>query len=324
MATSQTILLTGATSGLGLNTVQQLGKIPGVNIIVGARAPEKAHRLRSVVPMERLTILPLDLASLGSVRRFAVAVINHLGTARLSAVGLNAGIQIKTGLKKSEDGYELTFASNHLGHFLLIFLIWPILAENAAVVSTASGTHDPDDPGSRRFGFRGGLFPSAEAVASGKLDTSVQLDQQCLDCYATSKLCNLLFTYDMARRVSADRARFLAFDPGLMPGTALARDRGAMARFTWKTIMPLIGLFMPGVSSPEQSSRALSHLLTDPSIASTTGLHFDYRLKQTKTSDGSQRQDWQRDLYETSVRLSGAEIEIMQDHRLCNQVAPNY
>lgn len=260
-----------------------------------------------------MTILPLDLASLASVRCFARTVIKHLKSRQLSAIALNAGIQITTGLRTSEDGYELTFASNYLGHFLLTFLLWPALAEKAVVISTASGTHDPNDSGAKRFGFRGGVFPSAEAVAYGRLDTSATSEQQCLDCYATSKLCNLLFTYNMARRVPADRARFLAFDPGLMPGTALARDRGFMARFAWENIMLLMRLFTPGVSSPEHSSRALSRLLTDPSIAPTTGLHFDYGLKQTKTSDGSQREDWQRDLYETSIRLSGAEIETTQN-----------
>ena len=309
MAASQTILMTGATSGLGLHTAIQLGKLPDISLIVGARSPEKANNLRSAFPAKRLTILPLDLASLASVRCFAERVIKHLESRQLSAIALNAGIQITTSLRTSEDGYELTFASNHLGHFLLTFLLWPVLAEKAVVVSTASGTHDPGDSLSKQFGFRGGIFPSAEAVAYGQIDPSAKPEQQCLDRYAASKLCNLLFTYAMARRVSANRARFLAFDPGLMPGTALARDRGSMARFAWENIMPLMRLFTPGVSSPEHSSRALSRLLTDPFIAPTTGLHFDYRLKQTKTSDGSQRKDWQRDLYETSIKLSGAEVK---------------
>ncbi len=308
MENTKTILMTGVTSGLGLNTVKYLAKLPDVNLIVGVRRPEQAEHLWLVLPIERLTILPLDLTSLDSVRHFAAAVISQLGHRQLTAIALNAGIQITTCLEKSVDGYEKTFASNYLGHFLLVWLLQSVLAENAIVVSTTSGTHDPSDWFARQFGFRGGLFPSVEAVAYGTLDDSVSLRQQCLDRYATSKLCNILFTYEMARRVSLERARFVAFDPGLMPGTQLARDRHVMERFAWKYILPATRLFIPGVSSPQQSARSLYRLLSDASIATTTGLYFDYRLKPTSTSADSQREDWQRELYNRSVQLSDAEM----------------
>jgi NAD(P)-dependent dehydrogenase (short-subunit alcohol dehydrogenase family) len=232
-----------------------------------------------------------------------------LGSRQLSAIALNAGIQITTGLEKSIDGSERTFASNYLGHFLLVCLLLPVLSANGVVISTVSGTHDPNDFLAGLFGFRGGFFPNAEAVAQGILDTSVSLRQQCLDRYATSKLCNLLFTYEMARRVPPDRVRFLAFDPGLMPGTRLARDRGARERFAWKYLLPVLGLFVPGVSSPKRSARILYRLLTEPLIAQNTGLHFDYRLKQTKTSKDSRREDYQKELYELSVKLSRTEVQ---------------
>ena len=302
METSQTILMTGATSGLGLNTVKQL--LPHINLIVGVRNPQQADHLRSIMSKERLIILPLDLDSLDSVRQFAAETLNHLGSRQLSGMALNAGIQITTGLEKSLDGYERTFTSNYLGHFLLVSLLLPVLSANAVVISTVSGTHDPNDFLARLFGFRGGFFPNAEAVTQGILDTSASLRQQCLDRYATSKLCNLLFTYEMARRVPTDKVRFLAFDPGLMPGTRLARDRSAIERFAWKYLLPVLGLFVPGVSSPQRSAHILYRLLTNPLIAQTTGLHFDYRLKQTGTSKDSRREDYQRELYELSIKLS--------------------
>jgi NAD(P)-dependent dehydrogenase (short-subunit alcohol dehydrogenase family) len=308
MATSQTILITGATSGLGLNTVKHLAKQPTLNLIVGARNPAQAHSLRSAMPKERLLILPLDLASLNSVRQFASAAIEHLGDRPLSAIALNAGIQITTGLERTEAGYERTFVSNYLGHFLLVGLLLPVLSANAAVISTASGTHDPNDSLSSQFGFRGGFFPSAEAVAQGTLDPSVSARQQGLDHYATSKLCTILFTYGMARRVSPSKARFLAFDPGLMPGTGLARDRSALERFAWTYILPMLRWVMPGVSTPKLSARSLCRLLTDPTIAPITGQHFDYQLQPTPTSADSHRQDWQEVLYAMSVEISSSEI----------------
>jgi NAD(P)-dependent dehydrogenase (short-subunit alcohol dehydrogenase family) len=304
METSQTILMTGATSGLGLNTAKQLSKLPKIKLIVGVRNPQQVHHLRSIISKDRLIILPLDLDSLDSVRHFAAATINHLNSRRLSAIALNAGIQITTGLEKSIDGHERTFASNYLGHFLLVCLLLPVLSTNGVVVSTVSGTHDPNDFLAGLFGFRGGFFPNGEAVAQGILDTSVNLRQQCLDRYATSKLCNLLFTYEMARRVPSDKVRFLAFDPGLMPGTRLARDRNVIERFAWKYLLPGLGLFVPGISSSQRSAGILYRLLTEPSIAQTTGLHFDYRLQPTKTSPDSRREDYQQELYELSIKLT--------------------
>jgi NAD(P)-dependent dehydrogenase (short-subunit alcohol dehydrogenase family) len=178
------------------------------------------------------------------------------------------------------------------------------------VISTASGTHDPKDKLSRQFGFRGGVFPSAEAVVNGILDSSVSLKQQCLDRYATSKLCTILFTHEMANRISPNQVRFLAFDPGLMPGTSLARDRGFGERFAWTYILPLLRWFIPGVSSASQSAKSLARLMTEPGIAPTTGQQFDYRLKRTKTSEDSHRQDWQQELYAMSIQLCGAETQV--------------
>jgi hypothetical protein len=112
----------------------------------------------------------------------------------------------------------------------------------------------------------------------------------------------------MSRRVSPDRVRFLAFDPGLMPGTGLARDRSAGERWAWKYILPLFRWLVQGVSSPQKSARALSCLLTEPAIAPTSGQHFDYRLRPTKTSEDSLRQDWQQELYAASTKLCSVEV----------------
>jgi NAD(P)-dependent dehydrogenase (short-subunit alcohol dehydrogenase family) len=306
MATSQTLLMTGATSGLGLKTVEQLAKQPHLHLIVGARNPGQANALRAAIPSDRLTLLPLDLASRASVCEFTTAAIAQLKTlenSALNAIALNAGIQITAGLEKTADGYERTFATNYLGHFLLVAQLLTVLADNSVVISTASGTHDPRDQVARQFGFRGGFFPSAEAVAEGALDDSVSVKQQGLDRYATSKLCTLLYTYEMARRIPAHQTRFLAFDPGLMPGTGLARDRSAGERFAWTYLMPRLRWVIPGTSSPAQSARSLAKLLTDPAIALTTGFHLNYQLRSVPTSDDSYREDWQRELYAFSARV---------------------
>ncbi|GAA0576126.1 protochlorophyllide reductase [Craurococcus roseus] len=306
MRDSGTYLITGATSGLGLEAARALARDGRRRVLAGARNPA-ASALRAAVPPERLTVLDLDVGSLASVRAFAAEARRHLGRggARLSGIACNAGLQLVGPPRRSPDGHELTFATNHLGHFLLVYELLDLLAPGAAVVGTASGTHDPADRLARRFGFRGGIFPGAEAVARGELDPSAPEKQQGMDRYATSKLCAILFAYAMAARVPASAARFLAFDPGLTPGTGLARDLSATERFAWSHVMPLVGQAVPGVSSPARSGAALARLLSEPGLAPGTGLHFDFRLRQTPTSELSRRKDAQDDLHRTSLALCG-------------------
>lgn len=300
-------LITGATSGLGLEAARALARDGRRRLLAGARTPAAASALRAAVPPERLTVLELDLGSLASVRSFAAEARRVLDAAgeRLSGIACNAGVQLVGPTRRSAEGHELTFATNHLGHFLLVHELLDLLAPGAAVVSTASGTHDPADGMARRFGFRGGIFPGADAVARGELDPSASGKQQGMDRYATSKLCNVLFTYAMAARVPAPAARFIAFDPGLMPGTGLARDRSAAERFGWSYVMPLIGRAVPGVSTPARSGAALARLLAEPGLAPATGSHFDFRLRRAPTSAFSLREDAQDDLHRVSLALCG-------------------
>ena len=104
--TSSRILLTGATSGIGLELARQLLAEPARRLIVGARRPAAATRLRALAGTERLTILPLDLASLASTRAFADAVVAELAGARLDALAANAGVQLPGPLRLTADGYE--------------------------------------------------------------------------------------------------------------------------------------------------------------------------------------------------------------------------
>ena len=306
-ASSETYLITGATSGLGLETARGVAaRDPRRHVLAGARDPAAASALRAAVPPDRLTVLELDLASLASVRRFAAEARRRLGPGgRLAGIACNAGLQAVGPLRRSVDGHELTFATNHLGHVLLVHELLDLLAPGAAVVGTASGTHDPADRLARRFGFRGAVFPSAEAVARGELDGAASEKQRGMDRYATSKLCGILFAYAMAARVPAATARFLAFDPGLMPGTGLARDRPLPERLGWTYLMPVLGRFVPGVSSAARSGAALARLLTEPDVAPGTGLHLDFRLRVTPTSELSLRRDVQDSLHATSLALCG-------------------
>lgn len=270
-------LFTGATSGLGLEAAMQLAKADkSIFLIVGARQPMQAIALRKAVPEAQLLVLQVDTSSLASVKSFAAKVQETLTVNMLSGVALNAGVQIVSGDQYSVDGFELTFATNVLGHIALFQYLQPVLSPSAVIVSTASGTHDKDHKLAKPYKFFGGYFPSAAEVAAGKLSQSSDKAQIGRDRYATSKLCNILFTYAMARQYGKEGPRFIAFDPGLMPGTELARDQPAPLRFAWKNILPTAAKMIDGASTAKLSGSMLAQLLAKKHFATGTGLHIEF------------------------------------------------
>ena len=289
-------LVTGGTSGIGLELVRILLADPANRVIVGARRPAEAPALRGLADEGRLKILPLDLASLASTAAFADAVAAGLAGRRLASLAANAGVQNVKARRMTVDGYEETLQANWLAHALLIERLLPVLAPGAPVVFTASGTHDPDDAGARRFGFRGGLYTGIERVARGDLDGSVPEKQQGMDRYATSKLVAILHAYALARSTPVGGPRWFAYDPGLMPGTGLARDRSTVERWAWSTILPVVARAIPGASTPRRSAATYARLLTGRLFPQESGVHLDLSGRRTASSADSDRQDWQEEV----------------------------
>lgn len=289
-------LATGATSGIGLELAARLLADPARRLVVGARRPEAAAALRALAGPDRLAILPLDLASLASTAAFAELVRSHLAGDGLASFAANAGLQTTGPCRLTADGYEETFQANFLGHAVLIERLLPHLAPGAPVVLTASGTHDPTIRTARMFGFRGGLFVGADRTAKSDLDSAASPKQQGMDRYATSKLCAILHVYALARRAAAGGPRFIAFDPGLMPGTGLARERSGLERWAWSNVLPVLARAMPGTSTARYSATAYADILSGRAFPRGTGLHVDYKLAEAPSSPDSRREDWQDEL----------------------------
>jgi NAD(P)-dependent dehydrogenase (short-subunit alcohol dehydrogenase family) len=137
--------------------------------------------------------------------------------------------------------------------------------------------------------------------------------------YTTSKLCNVLCTYEMDRRLkewgtsTPDRPITVnAFDPGLMPGTGLARGYGPMARFAWNALGPVLLLslrpFHVNIHSPEESGRALARLVLDPALDSVSGRYFE-GLKEIRSSEESYDEAKAAALWDQSAELVGLSQE---------------
>jgi NAD(P)-dependent dehydrogenase (short-subunit alcohol dehydrogenase family) len=179
----RTVLVTGANSGLGLRTAEALAA-KGANVLLGCRDPARGEAARSAVaalasgPAPEL--VPLDLADLASVRDAAATVAGAVD--RLDVLVNNAGV-MAVPLRRTVDGFELQFATNHLGHFALTGQLLPVLLRTTAprIVTVSSNGHrmgrnDWSDPNWERRRYLKWL------------------------AYGQSKLANLLFTRELARR----------------------------------------------------------------------------------------------------------------------------
>jgi NAD(P)-dependent dehydrogenase (short-subunit alcohol dehydrogenase family) len=295
-ATTRTAVITGANSGLGLECARSLlARDDTWHVVLAVRDPARgADAVADLGAPHRCTVVPLDLASLNSVRGFS-GRLRDTGLPPLRAVVCNAGVQVPTGTKLTDDGIEMTFGVNHLGHFALLQDLVGQLDRPGRIVVVSSGTHDP----AKFTGMPHAQYASAEELAHPPADADADGRRR----YTTSKLCNVLFAYELDRRLGqgATGVTVTAFDPGLMPGSGLARDYSTLGRLAWRYVLPLMRV-LPNVNSTTVSGRRLAALAGDPAYDGVTGTYFE-GAKPIRSSVDSYDLALARDLWETSERL---------------------
>jgi light-dependent protochlorophyllide reductase len=309
------VLVTGGNSGIGFECARALARA-GRHVVIASRSRSASEQAVRTIAVEsgadRIEAMDLDLASPASIRALVAAI--EARDLPLQSLVCNAGLQFVQGPVLSKDGFELTFAVNHLGHFLLTNLLLERLAVEAParIVIVSSGVHDPKrftgmpkanitdlatlaaTGGARRDGFNGPL------------------------AYVNSKLCNLWFAYELARRLDSsglargDRTIAInAFDPGLVPGSGLAREYHPALRLVWNTAMPALASaltsFVPSISTAPKSGSAMAQLVLDPRLAASGARYYPSHTRWYETPSSDQSYDTVRagELWEASIRMSG-------------------
>jgi retinol dehydrogenase-12 len=245
----QTCLVTGATSGIGKETALRLADLGATVIVVGrdpARGEAAAAEITALAPHAQVEVMAADLSSLAQVRLLAQEILARRD--RLDVLVNNAGV-LSTSRRLTAEGLETTFATNHLGPFLLTSLLRGLLERSAParVVTGSSAAHKQvraipwDD------------LPYGARSAPGR-------------AYPLSKLLNILFTAELARRLAGTGVTANCLHPGFVR-TALGRDvTGVLG-----AVVSLALRFRPG---PATGAATSVYLASSPEVADMTGGYF--------------------------------------------------
>jgi NAD(P)-dependent dehydrogenase (short-subunit alcohol dehydrogenase family) len=266
-AAEATIMVTGATDGLGKRLARELAA-KGTTVLLHGRSPERLEatleELRDHTNTEKVGSYLADLSSLAAVRDLAERILSEHD--RLDVLVNNAGI-IARERKESDEGYELTFAVNYLSHFLLTSLLLPLLKDSAParVVNVASAGQSPID------------FD----------DPMLEHGYDAMRAYSRSKLAQIMFTFELAERLSGTGVSVNALHPASLMDTKMVQDT-----------------FGYTMSTVEQGSEAVVRLAVSPELEGITGRYFDGTREARAAGQAYDKEARQR-LWELSEELCG-------------------
>jgi len=273
----KTCMVTGATGGIGFVTARELAR-QGAKATLVSRSPERcqaaAERICQETGNPQVDFIVADLSSLAEVRRAAQEFLNR--HSRLDVLVNNTGGFF---MKRSEtvDGLEMTIALNHLSYFLLTNLLLETIKAStpARIVSVSSDAHR-----GARIDFNN--LQNKRRYAGFRV-------------YAQSKLMNVLFTYELSRRLEGSGVTANALHPGFV-ASGFAKNNG----FLFRLAMPLAQL---GALSPEEGARTSIYLASSPEVEGVSGKYFT--KEQTVQSDpASYDEQTARQLWDVSLELT--------------------
>lgn len=277
-------LITGATNGIGKVTARELARM-GATVVVVGRSEGKALRTVAEIKAEtknpQVDYLLADLSSMDAVRHLADAFRAEYD--HLHVLVNNAGAVF---LKRYEtvDGYERTFALNHLSYFLLTNLLLDMLKASgtperkARIVNVSSDAHQR-----RELDFD---------------DLQNERDYNGMRAYGQSKLENIMFTYELARRLEKEGANVTAnaLHPGFI-ASGFARNNGLLVRI-------IMTLMSPFAKSPEEGARTSIYLASSPQVEGVSGRYYAEGEPAKSNAASMVGADWAR-LWDISEELTG-------------------
>jgi NAD(P)-dependent dehydrogenase (short-subunit alcohol dehydrogenase family) len=276
----KTVVVTGGTSGIGEVAAVRLAQM-GARIVLVARDQARAAatlvKLKSANASAAHTAHYGDLSSLAEMKRVAGEIA--ASETRIDVLVNNAGA-VFLSRKTSIDGLEMTFATNHMAYFVVTNILLDRLkaTPGARIVSTASDAHK-----------------------SGKLDfDDLQSEKSygSFRAYGTSKLCNILFTRELARRLDGVGVTANCLHPGFV-GTRFGQNNASnvFARLLRDAVMSF------GIS-PEEGAKTIIHLASSPDVAAISGEYF-YKSKVEEPTAAAQNDVDAKRLWEVSAKIAG-------------------
>lgn len=271
----KTVIITGATSGIGEVAAVRLAE-QGARIVFTARDRARAEatlvKLQSANAKAEHTFHMADLSTLAEMKRIGAILSRE---PRIDVLVNNAGA-IFTRRQETADGLEMTFALNHMGYFVITSLLMGKLQPGARIVTVASNAHrgaklDFDDLQSRK------------SYASFAV-------------YSRSKLCNILFNRELARRVPQG-VTANCLHPGFVD-TRFGANSGGLMRTVLKVVKPI------GAISPEEGARTIIHLASSLAVADVTGEYF-YKSEIVRPTKEAQNDADAKRLWEVSEGIAG-------------------
>jgi NAD(P)-dependent dehydrogenase (short-subunit alcohol dehydrogenase family) len=277
--TGKTVLITGATNGIGKIAALELARM-GASVAIVARNRSKGQAVLEEIAREtnnvQIELFIADLSSMADVRKLAQEFMAKHAT--LDVLLNNAGA-FYSERKLSADGLEMTFALNHMSYFLLTNLLLPVLkaTPNSRVVSVSSAVH-----------------------TSGKLDFANLQGEQKFNgwkAYSDSKLENALFTFALARRLAGTGVSANCLHPGFVK-TGFGNGNSGIFSVVLGIAKNLFAI------SIEAGAQTMIHLASSPDVAGVTGKYFD-KSKIVSSSAASLDQALQEKLWAHSEKLAG-------------------
>ncbi|PZR99363.1 MAG: short-chain dehydrogenase [Chloroflexi bacterium] len=271
-------MVTGANQGIGRETVAGLARL-GTTVIAVARDSVRGEAavegIRAETGSHDVHLMLADLSSQAAVRDLARDFMQRYD--RLHVLVNNAGA-INTQYGTTIDGIETTFAVNHLAYFLLTNLLLPVLGASAPsrIVNVSSDAH------------RGGEIRFA--------DLGRKSEYRGYQAYSQSKLANVLFTYELARRLENTSVTANCLHPGVV-ATGFGRNNSGFLRWGMRLTRPFL-------TKPARGAETSIYLASSPEMEGVTGEYF-YKCQQTPSDPASYDEDLAGYLWDISVRMTG-------------------